>query len=163
MQQQPSLNEKHRRKLLYEFSHTKAEYPKNKLLHELFEEQVRKTPNNLAVVFNDKALTYRELNERSNHLARTLRKRGVSSDQIVGLMVNDNSIEMIIGMISILKAGGAFLPIDPEFPKERIEYLIGDSKINALLTQSRLKDKIPFKGEVINLENQSLFGGDCSN
>jgi len=162
MQQQPSLNEKDRHKLLYEFNDTKAEYPRNRVLHELFEEQVRKTPNNLAVVFNDKALTYQELNEHSNQLARTLRKRGVRPDQIVGLMVNDNSIEMIIGMISILKAGGAFLPIDPEYPKERVEYLIGNSKIAALLTQSRLRNEIRFEGDVINLESQSLFGGDCS-
>ncbi|MCK4825315.1 amino acid adenylation domain-containing protein, partial [bacterium] len=163
MQQQPLINEKDRHKLLYEFNDTKAEYPKDKVLQELFEEQVRKTPNNLAVVFKDKALTYTELNEHSNQLARTLRKRGVRPDQIVGLMVNDNSIEMIIGMISILKAGGAFLPIDPEYPKERIEYMIEDSNLGILLTQTNVMDKIQFKGEVINLENQALFSGECSN
>jgi amino acid adenylation domain-containing protein len=148
---------------LYEFNDTKAEYPKDKVLQELFEEQVEKTPDHLAVIFKEKNLTYRELNDRSNQLARTLREKGVRPDQIVGLMVNDNSIEMIIGMISILKAGGAFLPIDPDFPKERIEYMVEDSNLAILLTQGKLTDGIRFDGQVINLENQSSFTGDCSN
>jgi amino acid adenylation domain-containing protein len=163
MPQQPLLSGKDRYQLLYEFNDTRAEYPKDKVLQELFEEQVEKTPNNLAVIFKEKKLTYRELNERSNQLARTLRKRGVRPDQIVGLMVNDNSIEMIIGMISILKAGGAFLPIDPDFPKERIEYMVKDSNIAILLTQGKLKEEIRFESEVINLDYQSSFTGDCSN
>jgi amino acid adenylation domain-containing protein len=163
MPQQPVLSEKDRHQLLYQFNDTKAEYPRDKVLHELFEEQVEKTPDNLAVIFKDTKLTYRELNERSNQLARRLRERGVRPDQIVGLMVNDNSIEMIIGMISILKAGGAFLPIDPDFPKERIEYMIEDSNIAVLLTQGKLRDEIRFEGEVINLDNQSSFTGDYSN
>jgi amino acid adenylation domain-containing protein len=78
-------------------------------------------------------------------------------------MVDDDTIEMIIGMISILKAGGAFLPIDPDFPKERIEYMIKDSNIAILLTQGKLRDGIRFEGEVINLDNESSFGGDYSN
>jgi amino acid adenylation domain-containing protein len=163
MSQELQLNDKDLHQLLYQFNDTKAEYPKDKVLQELFQEQVEKTPNNLAVIFRDKKLTYRELNERSNQLARTLRKRGVRPDQIVGLMVDDNTIEMIIGMISILKAGGAFLPIDPDFPKERIEYMFADSNIAILLTQGKLRDEIRFEGEIINLENQSLFTGECSN
>ena len=163
MRQQPVLSEKDQYQLLYEFNDTKAEYPKDKMLHELFEEQVKKTPDHLAVIFKDKKLTYRELNERSNQLARRLRERGVRPDQIVGLMVDDNSIEMIIGMISILKAGVAFLPIDPDYPKERIEYMIKDSNVAVLLTQADLRDKIRLEGEVINLEDRSLFAGDYSN
>jgi non-ribosomal peptide synthetase component F len=128
--------------LLYDF--LQGRISKNKLLHELFEEQVENTPDHLAVIFKDKNLTYRELNELSNQLARTLRGRGIRPDQMVGLMVNDNCIEMIIGMISILKAGGAFLPIDPDFPKDRIEYMIEDSNIVVLLTQGKLRDEIRF-------------------
>lgn len=163
MPQELQLDNKDRHQLLYQFNDTKAEYPKDKVLQELFEEQVERTPNNLGVIFRDKKLTYGELNERSNQLARTLRERGVHPDQIVGLMVDDNSIEMIIGMISILKAGGAFLPIDPDFPKERIEYMIHDSNLAIILTYGKLRDEIRFEGEVINLENQSLFTGECSN
>jgi amino acid adenylation domain-containing protein len=163
MKQQPLLNEKDRHKLLYEFNDTKAEYPRDKVLQELFEEQVEKTPNNLSLIFKGKKLTYRQLNERSNQLARRLKERGVNPDQIVGLMVDDSPIEMILGIISILKAGGAFLPIDPEYPKDRIEYMMEDSNVGLLLTQTNLKDKIHFEGEVINLENQSLFTRDSSN
>ncbi len=162
MPQEPVLSEKDRYQLLYEFNDTRAEYPEDKVLQELFAEQVGKTPNNLAVIFGDRKLTYQELNERSNQLARSLRERGVRPDQIVGLMVNDNTIEMIIGMISILKAGGAFLPIDPDFPKERIEYMVEDSKTPVLLIQGKLRDEIRFEGEVINLDNQSSFAGDSS-
>ena len=135
----------------------------DKTIQELFEEQVEKSPNNLAVVFKDKKLTYRELNEHSNQLARTLRERGVNPDQIVGLMVDDNSIEMIIGMIAILKAGGAYLPIDPEYPKDRIKYMIEDSNIAVLLAQTNLNNQIHFEGEFINLDNQSIFTGECLN
>lgn len=163
MQQQPLINEKERKRLLYEFNDTKKEYPKDKLLQELFEEQVEKTPSSDAIIFKDKRFKYRELNVRSNQLARTLRERGVRPDKIVGLMVDDNPIEMLIGMISIVKAGGAFLPIDPDYPKDRIEYMIGDSNVEILLAQAKIKDKIRFEGEVINLENQYLFTGPCSN
>jgi amino acid adenylation domain-containing protein len=156
------LSNKEQYKLLYEFNNTKAEYPKDKVMQELFEEQVEKTPDKLAIVFEDKKLTYRELNERSNQLAKILRERGVRPDQAVGLMV-EISIEMIIGMIGILKAGGAFLPIDPDYPKDRIEYMIENSNLEIILTQSNVKERIPFKGKTINLENQSLFNPGCSN
>ncbi len=159
----PLLNEKDQEQLLCEFNNTKMEYPKDKLLHDMFEEQVEKTPNSDAVIFKDKKITYKELNEYSNQLARNLRERGVRPDQIVGLMVDDNSIEMTIGMISILKAGGAFLPIDPNHPKDRIEYMIEDSNVAVLITQTKLKDKIQFGGEAIYLDKQSLFTGKCSN
>jgi aspartate racemase len=162
MPQQAVLSEKDRFQLLYEFNNTKAEYPKDKALQELFEEQAEKTPNNLAVIFGDRKLTYQELNERSNQLARRLRERGVRPDQVVGLMVDDNTIEMIIGMISILKAGGAFLPIDADFPSERVEYMLEDSNLSVLLTQAKLRDEIRFEGEVINLDHQSSFSGDSS-
>lgn len=157
-----SLNEKDRDQVLYKFNDTKAKYPKDKVIHELFEEQVEKIPNDVAVVFENKKITYKELNERSNQLARILRERNIKPDQAVGLMV-DISIEMIIGMISILKAGGAFLPIDPEYPKDRIKYMSENSNIVLLLTQTKVKDKIHFEREIINLENKSLFTGECSN
>jgi amino acid adenylation domain-containing protein len=156
------LDEEERHKLLYEFNDTYAEYPKNKTIHELFEEQADKTPDNIAVVYEDSQLTYRELNERANQLARVLREKGVVPDSIVGIMV-ERSLEMIIGIMGILKAGGAYLPIDPEYPKDRIEYMLEDSGAGILLTQKHLRGKTAFKGEVIELDDEQLYTGNSSN
>ncbi|WP_218012711.1 condensation domain-containing protein, partial [Bacillus cereus] len=102
-----------RNQILYEFNNTKAEYPSDKTVQELFEEQVERTPNNIAVVFGEEQVTYRELNEKANQLARVLRECGVGREKIVAIMV-DRSVEMIVGILGIIKAGGAYLPIDPE-------------------------------------------------
>jgi aspartate racemase len=163
MSEQLLLNDIDQNKLLYQFNDTKVDYPKEKVFHDLFEEQAVKTPDNIAVVYKDEKLSYRELNERSNQLARILRVNGVGPEQVVGLMVDDNSIEMVIGIISILKAGGAFLPIDQDFPKERIEYIFKDSSISVLLSTGELKNEIQFEGKVVNPEDKSLFDGDGSN
>src|SRR5690606_10754061 len=112
-------------KLLYEFNDTYTDYPRDKTIQQLFEEQVEKTPDNIAVVFEDKKLTYSELNEKANSLARVLRDNGVKADSIVGIMV-ERSIEMIVGIMAVLKAGGAYLPIDPLYPAERIKYMLAD-------------------------------------
>ncbi|GKX65197.1 non-ribosomal peptide synthase/polyketide synthase [Inconstantimicrobium mannanitabidum] len=156
------LSETERNQILYEFNDTKVDYPKDKTIHELFEAQVEKTPDNIAVVFEDKKLTYRELNEKSNSLARVLRYKGIESDSIVGIMV-ERSLEMIVGIMGILKAGGAYLPIDPNYPKERIEYMLKDSASTVLLSTANLIDNIQFDGEVINLFNEELFKGNVSN
>uniref|UniRef100_UPI0025C681EC AMP-binding protein n=1 Tax=Clostridium sp. UBA6640 TaxID=1946370 RepID=UPI0025C681EC len=116
------LEENEKNKILYDFNNTNVEYDSSLTIYELFEEQVKKTPNNVAVVFQDKMITYNELNEKSNSLARVLRRKGVKEDSIVGIMI-DRSIEMIIGIMGILKSGGAYLPVDPNYPKERIEYM----------------------------------------
>ncbi|PJI09448.1 MULTISPECIES: hybrid non-ribosomal peptide synthetase/type I polyketide synthase [Clostridium] len=156
------IGEDEKNKLLYEFNDTKAEYPKDKTINELFEQQVEKTPDNTAVVFEDKELTYRELNEKSNSLARVLREKGVGSDVIVGIMV-ERSLEMIVGILGILKAGGAYMPIDPEYPEDRIKYMVKDSKIGIILTQRKLVSKILYDGENIDLEDSSLYGREKSN
>ncbi|MBW9155187.1 non-ribosomal peptide synthase/polyketide synthase [Clostridium tagluense] len=156
------LSKNERNQILYEFNDTKVEYPKDKTMQELFEEQAQKTPNNIAVVFEDKELTYKELNEKSNQLARILRNKGVKADSIVGIMV-ERSVEMIIGIMGILKAGGAYLPIDPSYPKERIEYMLKDSESKILLITESLIDKIEFDGQIIDLFNEDLFNGDSSN
>lgn len=163
MPEQLISNDIDQNKLLYLFNNTGADYPKEKVFHELFEEQAAKTPDNIAVVFKDKKLSYRMLNEKSNQLARVLRASGVGPEQIVGIMVDDNSVEIVIGIISILKAGGAFLPIDQDFPRERIEYIFQDSSISVLLKKGQLQNEIQFGGKVINLEDESLFSGDSSN
>ncbi|WP_181217657.1 AMP-binding protein, partial [Bacillus subtilis] len=123
-----------------DFNDTKAEYPRNKTIHQLFEEQAERVPDKVAVVFEDKQLTYRGLNEHANRLARTLRNEGVEADQLVGIMA-ERSLDMIVGILGILKAGGAYVPIDPEYPEERIHYMLEDSKAHLLLTQSHLRDR----------------------
>ena len=156
------LSEEEKRLVLYEFNNTKAEYPRNKTIQELFEEQVENTPDNIALVFESGKLTYRELNEKSNHIARILRGKGVKPDSITGIMT-EHSPETITGMLGILKAGGAYLPIDPEYSQERIKYILEDSGAGILLTQQRFMRKVKFEGEIINLENNALYNGDSSN
>ncbi|SFJ92543.1 AMP-binding enzyme, partial [Paenibacillus sp. UNC496MF] len=120
------LPQEEQRQLLVDFNATKAEYPRDKTIHELFEAQAEQTPDNVAVVFGEARLTYRELNARANQLARVLRENGVKPDELVGLMA-ERSPELIVGILAILKAGGAYVPIDPSYPEERIRYLIEDS------------------------------------
>nr|WEY96124.1 amino acid adenylation domain-containing protein [Bacillus subtilis] len=147
--------EEERMQLLRDFNDTKAEYPRNKTIHQLFEEQAERVPDKVAVVFEDKQLTYRELNERANQLARTLRNEGVEAEQLVGIMT-ERSLEMIVGILGILKAGGAYVPIDPEYPEERIRYMIEDSGVKLLLKQSH-KQHIEFTGTVLNLDQESNY------
>jgi len=128
------LSEKEKNQILYEFNNTKLNYQKDKTIIDLFEEQVEKTPNNIAVIFEDKKLTYRELNEKANGLARYLIENGITNNSIVGIMV-PRSLEMIVAMFGILKSGAAYLPLDPTYPKNRIEYILKDSNVKLLLTK----------------------------
>jgi amino acid adenylation domain-containing protein/thioester reductase-like protein len=145
------ISEKEKKRLLYEFNDTKREYPADRTVHQLFEEQVKKTPDHIAVVEPHRLfegtrglaplyITYRELNQKSNHLAHLLIEKGVKQDTIVGIML-ERSIEMIIGILGILKAGGAYLPIAPDFPVERIDYMIKDSSAKILVTAPGLSEK----------------------
>jgi len=156
------LTKKERQEILIDFNNTKADYPKDKTIHQLFEEQAERTPESIAVVYEGDNLTYKELNERANQLARVLRDKGVSADSIVAIMV-EHSLEMIVGIMGILKAGGAYLPIDPEYPEDRIEYMLQDSGAVILLAQSRTKDKVEFIGQIIELEDEKLYQGNSSN
>jgi fengycin family lipopeptide synthetase D len=136
-----------RRRVLVEFNNTGVDFPGDKTLHRLFEEQVEQRPDGAAVtgsaqgvgaqravplLMDDVVVTYKELNKKSNQLACTLKEKGVLADSIVGMMVK-RSIEMIIGILGILKAGGAYLPIDPDYPQERIDYMLKDSGAKILL------------------------------
>ncbi len=133
---------------------------KTKTIHELFEEQVQTRPDAIALIFEEKSLTYKELDEKSNQLAHILRGKGVQADSIIGIMVN-RSLEMIVGILGVLKAGGAYLPVDPAYPLERIKFMLEDSDANILLTHNvasnsdKLKE-IEFAGEIIDLTDQSL-------
>lgn len=152
-----NLEEYH--KVIYEFNTTDVDYPKSKTIHQLFEEQVAQTPDRIAICYNSTELTYQELNEKSNQLARYLIKNGITEEKLVGLIVT-HSIEAVIGILAIIKAGGAFLPIDPEYPKERILFMIEDSGINILLTNYDINY---FHGTIVNIHNNNLYTGDGSN
>lgn len=145
------LTETEKRTILSGFNNTLTQYPKDKTIHAIFEEQAERTPDNIAVVCDKQQLTYRELNNRSNHLARTLREKGVKHDSIVGIMM-ERSLEMMIAIMGILKSGGAYLPIDPEYPKDRIGYMLEDSKAPVLITQEKYKEHFEFKGDIILTE-----------
>ncbi|WP_026475839.1 non-ribosomal peptide synthetase [Alkaliphilus transvaalensis] len=156
------LSEKEKQQLLVDFNNTKTEYPKEKTINQLFEEQVEKTPNDIAVEYNDQSLTYKELNEKSNQLAQFLRKKGVRPDNIVGLMV-EPSLEMMVGILGILKSGAAYLPINLEYPSDRISYMLTDCQVEILLIQENLNVEIDFKGEVVNLKDTKLVEEETSN
>ncbi|MCP5049360.1 MAG: amino acid adenylation domain-containing protein, partial [bacterium] len=136
------IPEEEKNRLLVEFNNTTADVPRDKTLHQLFEEQEEKTPDNIAVVdAHGNAVTYNELNREANHLARLLREEGVETGSIVAIMI-ERSIEMITGLLGILKAGGAYLPIDPSYPDDRIKYMLGDSGAKVLITDQKVKWKI---------------------
>ena len=137
----PLLSEEENRHILYDWNDTQIDYPRDKCIHQLFEEQVNNSPDAIAVVYEDQQLTYAELNQRSNQLAHYLVEQGVGLEVKVGLCL-ERSLEMMIGILGILKTGAAYVPIDPDYPQQRIEYLVSDSGIPFLLTQSDLLDTI---------------------
>ncbi len=126
--------------LLYEWNDTNAEYPNDKCIHELYEEQVEKTPDAIAIVFEDKQISYREMNLRINQLANYLVSLGVKHDNPVGIYI-DRSLEMVIGLYGILKAGGAYVPLDPQYPDYRLWYMLSNSKVTVVLTQRKLRNR----------------------
>ncbi|WP_390625552.1 MULTISPECIES: non-ribosomal peptide synthetase [Calothrix] len=140
--QLPLLTEVEQHQLLVEWNETQADYPIDKSVYQLFEEQVQRTPDAVAVVFDNQQLTYQQLNCRANQLAHYLRSLGVKADTLVGICV-ERSLEMVVGLLGILKAGGAYLPLDPEYPTERLRFMLEDTQLPVLLTQSKLINKLP--------------------
>jgi fengycin family lipopeptide synthetase D len=155
------LTKQEKEKVLFDFNDTNAEYPKGKTIHQLFAEQVERTPDNIAAVYKNQKLTYRELNEKANCLARRLREKGAASEAIVGIMA-EGSAEMIIGILGILKAGAAYLPIDPKYPKDRIDYMLMDSKTTILLSDFQPEEKLSSDTELMLLKEEELYKGDGS-
>ena len=141
----PLLSDPDCHKILVEWNDTQADYPKDKCIHHLFEAQVEQTPEAVAVVYEDKQLTYRELNGRANQLAHYLQKQGVGPEVLVGIFV-ERSLEMMVGLLGILKAGGAYVPLDPAYPKERLAFMLSDSQVSVLLTQEKLLTGLPEQG-----------------
>ncbi|MEH2037880.1 amino acid adenylation domain-containing protein [Nostoc sp.] len=138
----PILTQAQQHQLLVEWNNTQTDYPGEYCIHELFEAQVERSPDAIAVTFEGQHLTYRELNHRANQLAHYLRSLGVKPEVLVGICV-ERSLEMIIGVLSILKAGGAYVPLDPAYPQERLAFMMQDAKVSVLLTQTKLLHSLP--------------------
>ncbi len=149
------LTDEEKKQLVFDFNNWEEEYPENKTIHQLFQEQVERTPDNKAIesvvppfIVSDIgtiSITYRELNEKANQLAHLLREKGVKPGTIVGIVV-EPSIDMVIGILGTLKAGGAYLPIDPEYPEERIFTILNDAEVPLLLCTSGIQKRYSFTG-----------------
>src|ERR1044072_5168542 len=134
-----------RNQLLNEWSGSRSAYPRESTIQELFEAEVARRPEAVAVIFGEKQLTYRELNERANQLAHYLRGLGVGPESLVGICV-ERSLELNVGLLGILKAGGAYVPFDPNYPAERLEFMLKDPAAPVLLTENKLVDTLPASG-----------------
>ncbi|MBV8745204.1 MAG: amino acid adenylation domain-containing protein, partial [Xanthobacteraceae bacterium] len=149
----PLLTTAETHELLLEWNRTEADYPKDSYVHQLFEAQVERTPEAVAVIFEDRHVTYEELNSRSNRVAHYLREVGVGPGILVGLCV-DPSLERIIGLLGILKAGGAYVPIDPAYPAARLGFMLNDANAPVVLTQRAVVPRLPPLGaKVICLDS----------
>lgn len=124
------------------WNQTDTDYPADKTIVDLFQAQVEKRPNDLAVYFNDQQLSYQQLNSKANQLAHYLMSLGVQAETLVGICV-ERSLEMVIGLLGILKAGGAYVPFDPDYPAERLQFMLEDSQVAVLLSQTHLNEKLP--------------------
>ena len=159
----PLLTEAERQQLLVEWNDTQTDYPSEVCLHQLFEAQVERSPDAIAVVFEDQQLTYRELNQRANQLANYLQKLGVGPEVLVGICL-ERSLEMMVGLLGILKAGGAYVPLDPAYPQERLAFILEDAQLPVLLTQARLAETLPShqtKEICLDTDWEAIASGQC--
>jgi len=162
------LSEQENKKVLFDFNNTIAQYNKNKTLANLIEEQVEKTPNNIAVVFENKNISYLELNEKSNQLARFLRKLGLKENSIVGIIL-PRSIEVLICMLGALKAGVCYIPIDPTLPRKRIEFMLKNSNATTILSFNSIMNNIDLTDLKltnivnVNLNTSTIYNGNTNN
>ena len=147
------LTAEERRKLLVEWNATRTQYPADKPLVNLFEEQVDRTPESTAVICAGKRLTYAQLNLRANQMAHHLRTLGAGPGSIIGICT-DRSIDMVVGVLGILKTGGAYTPLDPHFPEDRIEFMLQDSSSGILITQSNIRERFGrFSGRIVCMDS----------
>ncbi len=136
------LSEVERDRILIEWNQTAIDYPKDKCIHQLFEQQARLTPDAIAVIFEQEKLTYQELDNRANQLANYLQTLAVKPDTKVGICI-DRCLEMMVGILGILKAGGAYIPLDPAYPQDRLSHMLDDSGVSVLLTKQNLLPELP--------------------
>ena len=146
----PLLDEQEQQQMLVEWNRTQAEFP-NRTLSELFEAQAESTPDQIALTFADEKVTYRELNERANRVGHYLRRQGVETETLVGVML-ERSIDLIVAVFGISKAGGAYVPLDPNYPVERLSFILEDTGAPLLITRERLADLVPTTAKVIRLD-----------
>lgn len=158
----PVLSENEERQLLIDWNATTAEYPTERCIHELFEAQAERTAGDAAVLFKNERLTYRELNEQANRVARYLREAGVKSGDLVGLFTS-RSLRMVVGLLGILKAGGAYMPLDHKFPAERLDFMLKDSGVRVVVTEERFATKLPgYDGRMVHLDAEWDKIASCS-
>jgi amino acid adenylation domain-containing protein len=138
----PLLTESEQDQLLVEWNDTRRDYPQKTCIHELFEAQVDRTPEAIALQFEGKQLNYKELNARANQVAHYLQKSGMGAGALVGIYM-DRSFETVVGLLGVLKAGGAYVPLDPVYPKERLAFLLDDTQVRVLLTRQSLSGELP--------------------
>jgi aspartate racemase len=138
----PLLTDAEYQQIVLDWNDTDADYNYDRTIHQMFEERVAQSSDRIAVVFEDRQLTYGELNAKANQLARYLQSLGVEKEVLVGICA-DRSLEMVVGLLAILKAGGAFLALDPTYPQDRIAYMLEDARVSILLTQSQLLETLP--------------------
>ena len=153
------LSNEEKNRLLYEFNDTKADYPKDKCIHQLFEEQVLKTPNKTAVIACDQTLTYDELNRLSNRITNSLIEKGIGVGDIVAFALPRTSY-MIAVMFGILKSGAAYMPLDPDYPQDRIDFMISDSNAKLLITEEILKSLLENESEnnpAVSISQDNIF------
>jgi amino acid adenylation domain-containing protein len=149
------INEAERQQVVVEFNRTAAEYPRDKAVHYLFEEQVARVPNQPALRFGETVLSYAELNGRANQVAHLLRRNGIKADAVVGLCL-DRSAEMIIALLGILKAGAAYLPLIPDNPKARLAHQLSETKSPLLITEQKYLNSLPeFSGKIVCLDRDA--------
>lgn len=150
--------------ILNVFNNTNVDFPRDKTIVDLFEDQVKKTPDNIAVVFEDKKLTYKQLNEKANQLARYLIKKGVNPHTVIGLRLNKR-LEMIIGILAIIKSGCCYLPINMQYPEDRVNFMLSDSNAKLLLgTADSLTDmEFDLPKIDIDLNNNDIYNTDNKN
>jgi amino acid adenylation domain-containing protein len=138
----PLLTTQERQQLLFEWNDSAVDYSFDGGLHRLIEAQMERTPDAIALCFEGEQLTYTELNQRANQLARHLRRLGIGPDVHVGVCM-ERSLELVIGLLAILKAGGAYVPLDPDYPQERLAFMLADSAVRVILTQDQLAGCLP--------------------
>jgi amino acid adenylation domain-containing protein len=150
------VTEAERQQLLVDWNDTAVAYPRDKCVHQLFEEQVERTPAAVAVVFEGQELTYRALNESANRLAHHLRGLGVGPGSLVGLCL-ERSPDLVVAILGILKAGGAYVPLDAEYPAQRLQFMLTEAKVGVLVTQDSLRGRLPARDcQVVCLDTDSL-------
>ncbi|HWS56339.1 MAG TPA: amino acid adenylation domain-containing protein, partial [Pyrinomonadaceae bacterium] len=147
----PLLTNEERRRLLVEFNDTAREYPRHLCAHQLFEEQVRRAPDSVAVAGDGERLTYAELNARANRLARRLRRLGVGPESRVAILL-ERSPELVVSLLAVLKAGGCYVPLDPAYPEGRLRFMLEDSGAEVLLTDSALSGRLPGPARTLCLD-----------